>query len=145
MKLEILSVAHHANTIAGAPFDVVEFSNDDMTRFAIVFETKGHCAILEDTKIFEGDFAFDSNSYHGEPIEPHLRKAVAEFSGVKKTDTTGTEAKILEAIEYAIDNVEYYHRDDLTDHERICMGGNPWSRLHDKLQSARDLVNRRSS
>jgi hypothetical protein len=84
MKLEILSIAHHANSTGGAPFDIVEFSNDDICRIGILFEAEGHCAILDDTKIFEGDFAFDSNSYHGKPIEPHLRNAIAEFRAVNE-------------------------------------------------------------
>jgi hypothetical protein len=98
MKLEIQSIAHHSSSTNGAPFDIVEFYNDDIRRIGILFEAEGHCAILEDTKIFEGDFAFDSNSYRGELIEPHLRKAVAEFRDIKETGTTGTEAMMIDLL-----------------------------------------------
>jgi hypothetical protein len=80
MNLSIIAFAHHRNGICGAPFDVVLFEDDGpddgSRKFAILFEQKYHCAVLDVAKLSAGDIAFTSNSWRGDKYEPHLRKAI---------------------------------------------------------------------
>ena len=76
MKTDIITIAHHRNGICGAPFDVVLFHDGESRKLAILFEEKGHCAVLDEVKLFEGDIAFGSNSWRGDAYEPHLREAI---------------------------------------------------------------------
>lgn len=82
MKLKTISIDHHRNGIAGAPFDVVLFEedgNDSSRKVAIVFDEPHHCAVLDVAKLARDDIAFGSNSWRGDRYERHLRKLIAAF------------------------------------------------------------------
>jgi hypothetical protein len=81
MKLKIIAVAHHRNGVAGAPFDIVLFSERGLSgsrKVGIVFDQEAHCAVLDVDKLAAGDIAFGSNSWRGDDYEQLLRKAIAE-------------------------------------------------------------------
>ena len=80
MKINIFAIDHHRNGICGAPFDAVLFHDGESRKLAILFEEKGHCAVLDEVKLFEGDIAFGSNSWRGDVYEPHLRHAINAIS-----------------------------------------------------------------
>lgn len=81
MKLKrIIHIARHRNGVAGAPFDVVLFTDTGegkSPKAAILFEPAGFCAVLDANKLAAGDIAFGSNSWRGDDYEPPLRQAVA--------------------------------------------------------------------
>jgi len=82
MNLTIIDIAHHRNGVAGAPFDVVLFKDrgrQGSRKVAILFEEKGHCAILDIAKLALGDIAFGSNSWRGDDYEPDLMDAMTAF------------------------------------------------------------------
>jgi hypothetical protein len=80
MRLKTINIASHRNGIAGAPFDVVLFEDDDRSRkVAIVFDAPRHCAVLDVAKLARADIVFGSNSWRGDHYEPHLRKLIAAF------------------------------------------------------------------
>ena len=79
MKLKIIDFAHHRNGITGAPFAVVLFEDSGpggSRKVAVLFEEKGHCAVLDVTKLAAGDIAFGSNSWRGDAFEQSLRRAI---------------------------------------------------------------------
>ena len=81
MKLKILDIAYHRNGVSGAPFHVVLFDdrcNDGRRMMAIIFETDGHCAVLDVTKLAAGDIKFGPNSWRGDEYQWRLRKAIDE-------------------------------------------------------------------
>jgi uncharacterized protein (UPF0261 family) len=80
MKLKILHAAYHRNGVAGAGFDVALFkvTGEQGRKVAILFDTPGHCAVLDVTLLATGDIAFGSNSWRGDHFEPHLRTAINE-------------------------------------------------------------------
>ena len=80
MKSNIIDIAHHRNGICGSPFHVVLFQDhgdEGSRKVGIVFESTSHVAVLDVSKLAEGDIAFASNSWRGDKYEPHLRKAIA--------------------------------------------------------------------
>ena len=82
MKLRIIGIAHHRNGICGAPFDIVLFEDtgaEGSRKVAILFEERGHCAVLDVARLAAGDIAFGSNSWRGDKYEPGLRTAVSAF------------------------------------------------------------------
>jgi hypothetical protein len=86
MKLKINSIAHHRNGISGAPFDVVLFEDsgpEGSRKVAVLFEERGHCAVLDVAKLAAGDIAFGSNSWRGDKFEPGLRTAVGDHNRIK--------------------------------------------------------------
>jgi hypothetical protein len=79
MKIEIIHVDRHRNGICGAPFDVALFRDagpEGSDKLAILFEQPYHCAVLDVTKVAEGDIRFLFNSWRGDRYEPHLRRAI---------------------------------------------------------------------
>jgi len=77
--IKILEVAHHRNGIAGGPFYVVRFKNDDQTMVGIVFEASGHVAVLDIDLLHQGVIAFSENSWRGDEFEPCLRRAIERY------------------------------------------------------------------
>ena len=87
MNLKIIAVARHRNGVSGAPFDVVlfkEWGRDGSRKVAILFEEKGHCAVLDVAKLAAGDIAFGSNSWRGDDYEPDLMDAISAFEQAKR-------------------------------------------------------------
>jgi hypothetical protein len=78
MKLKIIGTAHHRNSVAGAPFDVVLFKvhREPGVKVGILFDDPGYCAVLDVTMLAAGDIAFGSNSWRGDDYEPELRRAI---------------------------------------------------------------------
>lgn len=77
MKLRIIDIAFHRNGICGAPFNVFLFEDEgDGRKVGIVFEQKGHCAVLAVDKLASGDIAFGSNSWRGDHYESDLREQI---------------------------------------------------------------------
>lgn len=79
MKLKIIHTAHHRNGVHAASFDLVLFEDrgpERSRKIGILFEQPHHCAVLDVTKLVQGDIAFGSNSWRGDEYEPHLRKAI---------------------------------------------------------------------
>jgi hypothetical protein len=52
---------------------------------------------------------------------------------------------ILAAIEETMAEIEYWHADMLTEHERNRPRGSGWARAYDKLSAARDLLKGRAA
>jgi hypothetical protein len=52
---------------------------------------------------------------------------------------------ILAAIEETITEIEYWHADMLTEHEREHPRGSGWARVYDKLAAARDILKGRAA
>jgi hypothetical protein len=87
MKLTIIDIAHHRNGVCGAPFDVALFKDrgrGGSRKVAILFEEKGHCAVLDVAKLAAGDIAFGSNSWRGDDYEPDLKDAITAFYQAKQ-------------------------------------------------------------
>jgi hypothetical protein len=87
MKLKIIDIARHRNGVCGAPFDVALFKErgrDGSRKVAILFEEKGHCAVLDVAKLAAGDIAFGSNSWRGDDYEPDLKDAITAFYQAKQ-------------------------------------------------------------
>ncbi|HWB10545.1 MAG TPA: hypothetical protein VG826_15050 [Pirellulales bacterium] len=98
MKINrIISIAHHRNGVAGAPFDVALFTDTGDRRsrkVAVLFEPPGHCAVLDVEKLAAGDIAFGSNSWRGDDYEPPLRQAVGTHHQMRPKDEPVPEAGI---------------------------------------------------
>lgn len=81
MKLKIIDIAFHRNGICGAPFSVFLFEDEgDGRKVGIVFEQKGHCAVLAVDQLHAGDIAFGSNSWRGDQYESELREQIRQFA-----------------------------------------------------------------
>jgi hypothetical protein len=81
MKLKIIDIEFHRNGVCGAPFDVVLFQDEgpeDSRKVGIVFEQKGHCAVLAVDMLAAGDIAFGTNSWRGDHYESDLRKEIVK-------------------------------------------------------------------
>lgn len=82
MKLTIIDIAHHRNGVSSEPFDIVLFNdrseNKGRRMVGILFEARGHCAVMDVVKLAEGDIAFGSNSWRGDNYDPYLRAAIEE-------------------------------------------------------------------
>jgi hypothetical protein len=92
MKLTIIDIAHHRNGISGAPFDVTLFEDHDVEgsrKVGILFEEPCHCAILDVTKLAQGDISFGSNSWRGDHYEPQLRKTIGEHQRTIDAESLG--------------------------------------------------------
>jgi len=90
VKLKIISVAHHRNGVAGAPFDIVLFSErgrPGSRKLGILFDQEAHCTVLDVAKLTAGDIAFGSNSWRGDVYEPSLRLAVAKRLAILEPPT----------------------------------------------------------
>ena len=80
MKLKIIATAHHRNSVAGTPFNVVLFKDrgpEGSRKVAILFDDPGACAVLDVDKLAAGDIAYGSNSWRGDHYEESLRQAIA--------------------------------------------------------------------
>jgi hypothetical protein len=73
---QVISLARHRNGVCGAPFNVILFDDGESRKLGIVFDAPNHCAVLDLTKLAEGDIAFGSNSYRGDRFEPPLRRVI---------------------------------------------------------------------
>jgi hypothetical protein len=73
-KLRVQAVAHHRNGIGGAPFAAVLFDHEGSRKVAVLFEAPDHCAVLDVSKLANGDIAFGSNSWRGDVFEEPLRR-----------------------------------------------------------------------
>jgi hypothetical protein len=86
-RIRVRAIDFHRNGIGGAPFHVAIFDEakgahpeDQGRKVGIIFEAPDHCAVLDIAKLAVGDIAFGSNSWRGDEYEPHLRKAIKNFS-----------------------------------------------------------------
>jgi hypothetical protein len=82
MKLKIINSTHHRNGVAGAPFEVVLFTDkgpQDSRKMAILFDEPDHCAVLDIAKLAAGDIAFGSNSWRGDDYEKPLREGMKAY------------------------------------------------------------------
>ncbi len=82
--LTILHTAHHRNGIAGAPFDVVLFTDrtnrDAGVMVATLFEAPGCCAVYSIDELKKQNIAFGcGNSWRGDHYEDELRRYIAEL------------------------------------------------------------------
>jgi hypothetical protein len=94
MKSNIIDIAHHRNGICGSPFHVVLFQDhgdEGSRKVGIVFESTSHVAVLDVSKLAEGDIAFASNSWRGDMYEPHLRKAIDLRQRAIEAEMTGND------------------------------------------------------
>ena len=74
-------VRHHRNGVAGAPFDVVLFTDHGphgSRKLGIVFEAAYYVAVFDLAKLAAEDIAFGSNSWRGDQFEPKLRAMIAQ-------------------------------------------------------------------
>jgi hypothetical protein len=79
MRILIKEIEHHRNGIAGAPFDVVRFTDkENGNMVGIVFEDSGSVAILNIDKLAAGCITFGVNSWRGDEYEGDLRKAIEQ-------------------------------------------------------------------
>ena len=78
MKLKIIGTAHHRNGIDGAPFSVVLFKvlRETGIKVGIIFDSPGHCAVLDVPLLAAGDIVFGRNSWRGDQYESSLRLAL---------------------------------------------------------------------
>jgi hypothetical protein len=84
MRIKTLTIAHHRNGVAGAPFDVIlfkEHGQEGSRKVGIIFDEPHYCAVLDIQLLATGDIAFGSNSWRGDDYEPHLRKAIETHAG----------------------------------------------------------------
>jgi hypothetical protein len=92
MKLKIIDIEFHRNGVCGAPFDVVLFQDEgseDSRKVGIVFEQKGHCAVLAVDKLAAGDIAFGSNSWRGDHYESDLRQEIVKRQRIIEAESLG--------------------------------------------------------
>lgn len=83
-NIEIDSIAHHRNGIAGAPFHAVAFRHDPDGRgerrfVATVFRETGCVAMLDTDLAAKGEVSFGENSWRGDQFEPLLRNAIRNW------------------------------------------------------------------
>jgi hypothetical protein len=63
------------------------------------------------------------------------------MTDTKRTpESTPILTSLVETIEETMQEIEYWHADMLTEHERNHPRGSGWARVYDKLQAARDLI-----
>lgn len=77
----IIDIDFHRNGISGAPFHVILFEDkgDEASRkVSIVFQSPQHVAVLDVSKLAEGNIAFGQNSWRGDVFELELRAAITE-------------------------------------------------------------------
>ena len=119
--ITVITKAHHRNGICGAPFHAVVFTDDGnggKPMLGIVFDQEAHCAVLNITKLANGDIAFGSNSFRGDDYEPALRDAIRQ----EQPDEVPYEIDIDEllirrkqvAVIWSVEDVQSVRR-DLTD------------------------------
>ena len=80
-NITVIAKAYHRNGICGAPFHAIVFDDDGTEasrKLGIVFDQEAHCAVLDITKLANGDIAFGSNSWRGDTYEPALRSAIRQ-------------------------------------------------------------------
>ena len=78
-RLRVIDFDRHRNGIDGAPFHAALFydsADENTQKVAILFDQPHHCAVLDVTKLAQGNIAFGVNSYRGDTFEPALRKAI---------------------------------------------------------------------
>lgn len=79
MRINVLSIAHHRNGVAGAPFHAIIFKDrgpQASVKIGIVFDENTCVAVLDIAKLSAGDVKFGSNSWRGDDYEPYLRAAI---------------------------------------------------------------------
>jgi hypothetical protein len=116
--ITVITKAHHRNGICGAPFHAVVFTDGGNPMLGIVFDQEAHCAVLDITKLANGDIAFGSNSFRGDDYEPALRDAIRQ----EQPDEVPYEIDIHEllirrkqvAVIWSVEDVQSV-RPDLTD------------------------------
>lgn len=80
-NITVIAKAHHRNGISGAPFYAVLFDEADGgtgPKLGVVFDQEAHCAVLDITRLANGDIGFGSNSWRGDAYEPALRAAIRQ-------------------------------------------------------------------
>jgi hypothetical protein len=80
-NITVIAKANHRNGICGARFHAIVFEDDGAEvsrKLGIVFDHEAHCAVLDITKLANGDIAFGSNSFRGDTYEPALRAAIRQ-------------------------------------------------------------------
>lgn len=82
-RITVETVARHRNGVAGAPFHVVLFRDEEGRKLAVVFGEIGHVAVLDLTLAAAGEVRFGFNSFRGDVYEPLLRAAVEEFEAAQ--------------------------------------------------------------
>lgn len=87
--MNIIEIAHHRNGIAGEGFYAVLFRDKAAGRYddflAIVFETPGHCAVLNVAETVKRNIGFAAgNSWRGDCFEEELRTAIAAFEEAQR-------------------------------------------------------------
>lgn len=93
MKLKIIDIDFHRNGVCGAPFDVVLFEDEgDNRKVGIIFEQKGHCAVLAVDKLAAGDIGFGSNSWRGDLYESDLRKEIVKRQRIIDAEVGGNKS-----------------------------------------------------
>lgn len=89
MNFKIIDHAFHPNGVSGAPFTTVRFTDDGWDMLAILFETKGHCAVFSITRLRVGLNTFGDNSFRGDHYERLLRKAIAKLKQASDAEHIG--------------------------------------------------------
>jgi hypothetical protein len=80
-------IEHHRNGVAGAPFNVVLFTDHGphgSRKLGIVFEAAYHVAVFDLAKLAAGDIAFGSNSWRGDQFERMLRAMIAQHDAADR-------------------------------------------------------------
>lgn len=81
-RIRLIDIAAHRNGISGAPFHVVLFDEAGQpagTKVAVLFEAAHHCAVLDISKLAQGDIRFGSNSWRGDAYESLIRNHITTF------------------------------------------------------------------
>ena len=79
--IRVTGIAYHRNGISGAPFHAALFydtADESTQKIAVLFDQPHHCAVLDVTKLAQGNIAFGVNSYRGDRFEPALRNAIQD-------------------------------------------------------------------
>jgi hypothetical protein len=80
VSLKVIGIAFHRNGVGGAAFHVVLFEDDGeegSRKVGIVFDEPGHCAVLDVSRLADGEIRSGRNSWRGDRYEGALRKAIA--------------------------------------------------------------------
>ena len=87
MDIELLTLSHHRNGIAGSPFTTGIFRDEDGTEKMFVDFGEANFAVLQVDKLAAGDVAFGSNSWRG---DHYVDKVRGLYDGAERAvDRTG--------------------------------------------------------
>jgi len=80
--MKIIESAYHHNAVFGAPFQVTVFNDGQGYQLAVLFEAKGHYAVLDYEKLLTGDIGTGEitageNCYRSDQFVAWLREAVS--------------------------------------------------------------------